>query len=147
MDDYIYIPSEECGAVNRVLTAKLAAGPHCAKCKSPLAVDRPVHLSDAQFEQVVNGTSLPVLVDFYATWCGPCKSMAPVIDQLAARHQGRALVAKLDTDQNPETASRFGIRGVPTLILFQGGREVTRKVGAVPASGLESMLDSYERRS
>jgi thioredoxin 2 len=146
MKDYILIPCDQCGAVNRVLAVKLEANPHCSRCKAPLATGHPVHLTDAQFDQVIGGASLPVLVDFYATWCGPCKSMAPALDQLAARHQGRALVAKVDTDRNPGTAGRFGIRGVPTLILFQGGREVKRQVGAVPADVLESMLAAVEGR-
>ena len=147
MEDYILIPCEQCGAINRVRAEKLAAGPHCSRCKSPLPVDRPVQVSDAVFDQVIGGNNLPVLVDFYATWCGPCKSMAPALDQLAAAHQGRALVAKLDTDRNQAISARYGIRGVPTIILFQGGREVTRQVGSVPAAALESMLASYERRS
>lgn len=146
MNGHILIPCEHCRTVNRVLAEKLEAGPHCAKCKSALATDRAVHVSDEQFDQVINGTDLPVLVDFYATWCGPCKSMAPVLDQIAGRHRGRALVAKIDTDQNPGTAGRFGIRGVPTLILFSGGREVGRQVGAVPAAALENMLAAAERR-
>lgn len=145
MEDYIFIPCESCGAVNRVRAEKVSAGPHCARCKAPLDPGRPVHVTDAQFDQVVSGSDLPVLVDFYAEWCGPCKSMAPTLEQLAARHAGRALVAKLDTDQNPATAARFGIRGVPTLIVFKGGREVGRQVGAVPAAALESLLAAAGR--
>jgi thioredoxin len=82
-----------------------------------------------------------VLVDFHADWCGPCKAMAPAVDQLAARHQGRALVAKVDTDRSPATAQRFAIQAIPTVVVFEGGREARRRAGAMPLGMLEEMLN------
>jgi thioredoxin len=97
-------------------------------------------VSDGDLERVVRDAEVPVLVDFYADWCGPCKTMAPLLDDLAARHAGELLVGKLDTDRNPTMAARFQIRGIPTLIAFRGGREVAREVGAVPRARLEELV-------
>lgn len=93
----------------------------------------------------MSGSEVPVLVDFYADWCGPCKIMAPYIDELARSYAGRALVVKLDTDKNQLTAQRFSIRGIPTLIVFRGGKEAAREVGAVPKQRLEGLLDGQLR--
>ena len=100
----------------------------------------PVHLDDAALSELLRTSTVPVLVDFYADWCGPCRLMAPVLDQIARAHAGDVLVVKLDTDRNPATAERFGIRGIPTMILFRDGRELRRQVGAVPAAAVERML-------
>ena len=102
--------------------------------------DHPVHVDDAALTELVRTSTVPVLVDFYADWCGPCRLMAPVLDQIARQHAGEVVVAKLDTDRNPATAERFGIRGIPTMILFRNGREFRRQVGAVPAAAVERML-------
>ena len=105
-----------------------------------MLLDRPVHLGDEDFQRTVAETDIPVLVDFYADWCGPCKMMAPAVDELAGRYQGRALVAKLDTDRAQRTAMGFGIRGIPTVIVFKGGKEAARQTGAVPLQALEGLL-------
>src|SRR5690606_25401663 len=97
-------------------------------------------VGDQDLERVVADSEVPVLVDFYADWCGPCKMMAPLLDELARERAGEVLVAKLDTDRNPTMAVRFGIRGIPTLIAFQGGREVSREVGAVPKPRLQALV-------
>ena len=94
-----------------------------------MLLDRPFPLNDETFARTIESAEVPVLVDFYADWCGPCKMMAPSVDELAATYQGRALVAKLDTDRAQRTASGFNIRGIPTTIVFKGGREVTRQTG------------------
>jgi thioredoxin 2 len=99
-----------------------------------------VLLTDETFDRVIQGTDLPVLVDFYADWCGPCKMMAPAVETLARSSVGRGLVAKLDTDASPRTASRFQIRGIPTSIVFRGGKEAKRQTGAVPLGTLQQML-------
>ena len=130
-----------CGKLNRVDLARAASGPKCGQCGNPIALDRPLALSDADFERVVADAGVPVLVDFYADWCGPCKMMAPTLDELARRRVGSLLVAKLDTDRNPATARRFGIASIPTLIVFRGGREVARELGAIPRPRLDALVD------
>jgi thioredoxin 2 len=130
-----------CGRLNRVDLARLAHQPKCAECERPLLLDRPVASTDADLDETVRTAEVPVLVDFYADWCGPCKVMAPVLDEVARDRQGRALVLKLDTDRNPAAAARFGIRGIPTLIAFRDGRESGRQVGAVPRAAVDALLD------
>ncbi len=131
-----------CSKLNRVDLARVGDGPRCGECHRPLLLDRPVAVGDADFERVVKDAEVPVLVDFYADWCGPCKTMAPILDELARDRQGTLLVAKLDTDRNPESAARFGVRGIPTLILFRQGREAARATGAVPRARLEALIAS-----
>jgi thioredoxin 2 len=129
-----------CGTANRVHLSRLSEGPRCGSCGRPIRLDRPLPVTDAAFDKVIAGSSVPVLVDFYADWCGPCKMMAPVLDDFARRHLGEVLVLKLDTDAHPETPARFGIKGIPTLIAFEHGREVRRQVGAVQAADLEKLV-------
>jgi thioredoxin 2 len=128
-----------CSAANRVDLSRLAAGPKCAKCGKPLRLDRPLRVTDQDFERTVSGSSVPTLVDFYADWCGPCRMMAPTLDTFAQRHAGEALVLKLDTEASPLTASRFGIRGIPTVVAFEGGKERARHVGLADLKVLESL--------
>ena len=129
-----------CATWNRIDAARAADRPKCGKCERPILIDRPVALDDDTFARTVEGSDVPVLVDFYADWCGPCKMMAPAVDEVAARTQGRALVAKLDTDRATATAARFQIRGIPTVIVFAEGREVARQTGALPRAALEQLL-------
>jgi thioredoxin 2 len=135
------VPCPFCGRVNAVDLARIGDRPRCGECGRPILLDRPVKLSDADFDRVVSGSEVPVLVDFYADWCGPCRVMAPTIDELAADRAGRALVGKLDTDRNAATANRFGIRGIPTIIVFRDGREAVRRTGAIGRRDLETLLD------
>jgi thioredoxin 2 len=130
-----------CGTLNRVDLARAEDRPKCGECGRPILLDRPIAVSDQDLERVVRDSDVPVLVDFHADWCGPCKMMAPLLDDLARERMGEALVAKLDTDRNPGMAVRFSIRGIPTLIAFQGGREVAREVGAVPKPRLAELID------
>ena len=129
-----------CQTWNRIDASRAANRPKCGKCGKPILIDRPVRLDDETFARTIAESRVPVLVDFYADWCGPCKMMAPFVDELAGRHQGDTLVAKLDTDRSPRTAESFGIRGIPTVIVFRDGREVTRVSGAMPLQGLEALL-------
>ena len=130
-----------CGRLNRVDLSRLADGPKCGACGQAISVDRPMRLTDGSFDRVVADSPVPVLVDFYADWCGPCKMMAPVLEQAAREHAGRVLVAKVDTDANPAVSQRFGIRSIPTLIAFRGGAEVARELGAIPGPRLRALID------
>ncbi len=129
-----------CQSWNRIDLSRAADRPRCGKCSKPLLLDRPLKLDDETFARTIEQADVPVLVDFYADWCGPCKVMAPVVDQLAAAHQGELLVAKLDTDRSQATAQKFSIRGIPTVILFRDGKEVRRQSGALPLAALEALL-------
>ena len=124
-----------CGANNRVPTEKLSEGlqPVCGQCKSPLSVSaHPVTVTDANFAEEVERSPLPVLLDMWAPWCGPCRMIAPTIEQLASELAGRVKVAKLNTDENPMTGSRFNVRSIPTLLVLKDGKEIDRLVGALP---------------
>jgi thioredoxin 2 len=134
------IPCPSCGRWNRIDAARAGDGPRCGACRTALPLDHPLHLTDATFDRVIGGSDLPVLVDFYADWCGPCKMMAPSVDRLARETVGSALIAKLDTDASPRTSQRFQIRGIPTSIAFRNGREATRQTGAVGYEALRAML-------
>ncbi len=136
------VPCGACGTLNRVDLARADARALCGTCKTPIALDVPLVLTDANFDKVVNGTALPIIVDFYADWCGPCKMMAPVFAELARRQLGRALVGKLDTERNQGVAGRFQVRSIPTLTVLRNGKEVTRQVGAVPMATLEQLLNA-----
>jgi len=129
-----------CGTWNRIDASRAVDKPKCGKCGTPMLLDRPVKLDDETFGRTIEESEIPVLVDFYADWCGPCKMMAPFVDELASQYLGRAIVAKVDTDRAQKAAAPFGIRGIPTSIVFRGGREVGRKVGAAPKAGLEELL-------
>ena len=131
-----------CDTLNRVDLSRMDQHPKCGNCGKPILLDRPIAVSDANFEKVTTDTTVPVVVDFYADWCGPCKIMAPLLDDVARRRAGEMVIVKLDTDRNPVTGQRFGIGGIPTLIAFRSGKEVARRVGAVPPAELEAFLSA-----
>jgi len=121
-----------CGTLNAVDVARAKDRPTCGDCGKPMLLDRPLKVSDEDFERTVLGASVPVLVDFYADWCGPCRLVAPLMDEIAHEHVGKMLVVKVDTDRAPGVSGRYGIRSIPTLILFEGGQESERSVGFEP---------------
>jgi len=108
--------------------------------ETQMADEKVVNLTDADFEEKVLKAGLPVLVDFWAAWCGPCRMMSPVVDELAAAYDGKVLIGKMNVDENPLTPSRYGVRGIPNVKLFQGGKVVDEVVGAVPRPKLEEMI-------
>ena len=127
------IACTHCTATNRVPDERLADDPVCGRCGKALLDGHPVELTDASFDAVVSKTELPVVVDFWAPWCGPCRSMAPQFEQAARQLKGRALLAKVNSDDNPLTAARFGIRSIPTMVMLRGGLEAKRLSGALRA--------------
>jgi thioredoxin 2 len=149
MDDAAIIRCASCGTANRVPRDKLAQGltPKCGRCKQPLraAEAGPVVVTDATFAAEVERSPLPVLVDAWAAWCGPCRMIAPAIEELATELSGRIRVAKLNVDENPATASRFAIRSIPTLLVIAGGREVDRIVGAQAKEAIRERLERVLR--
>ncbi len=107
-----------------------------------MGTNAPLHVSDAEFGKTVLESQQPVLVDFWAAWCGPCRMIAPFVEEIAHDYAGKAVVAKVDTDANPQTPMKYGIMGIPTLIIFKGGQEVDRIVGAVPKAMITKKLDA-----
>ena len=143
MPDEKLIRCTSCGQVNRVNEKKLGLGlqPKCGRCKQPLVLSNsPTSLSDSTFSDFIEKSTVPVLVDFWAPWCGPCHAMAPVIEQLASEMKGKIMIGKIDTDENPQVSSRYQIQSTPTLILFNSGKEVDRLIGVRPKQEIASRI-------
>ena len=121
-----------CTTLNKVDLARAVDHPNCGDCKKPMLLDRPIRVEEEDFQRTVIEAPVPVLVDFYADWCAPCKMVAPLVDELAREHTGRVLFAKVDTDRAQQLSLTHAIRGIPTLILFNEGEEVGRSVGFEP---------------
>ncbi|MCD6298449.1 MAG: thioredoxin TrxC [Deltaproteobacteria bacterium] len=140
----IIVRCANCGAKNRIPKERLGEGPICGKCKAPLKVATspaiPVDVTDQTFSQEVLSFPGPVLVDCWAPWCGPCRMVAPVLEQLASEYAGRLKIAKLNVDENPATASQYGIQSIPTMLLFKNGNQVNSLVGALPKPEIERHL-------
>ncbi len=142
MEDTVHLVCPDCGAKNRLPQARLGDSPACGKCGGALMRPEPVALGDADFARFVEGTGLPVLVDFWAAWCGPCKMMAPQFEAAARQMPGVRFV-KVDTDASPQTSARFRIRSIPTIALFRNGVEVARSSGAMSAADIQRWVNSH----
>lgn len=140
MDNQHHVACPHCSAINRIPASRLSDHPSCGKCKQALFTGKPIVLTDASFTTHVERSSIPLVVDFWAQWCGPCKMMAPHFERVAGHLEPQVRLAKLDTDANPQAAARFNIRSIPTLIMFKNGREVARQSGAMDANRLSTWI-------
>ena len=143
MSAALHVVCGRCGAVNRVPAQRLEQAPNCGRCKSALLDGAAVELTGETFDRFIERNDLPVVVDFWADWCAPCKMMAPVFAQVAREQRLRLRMAKLDTEAQAEIAQRYAIRSIPTLVLFKGGREVDRVSGALDVTRLRAWLSRH----
>ena len=131
MTDSLVVPCAHCAGLNRIPSDRLGQLPRCGRCKADVLLATPFDINQSHFAQQIKG-DLPLLLDVWASWCGPCRSFAPIFEQAAAQLQGRCRLAKLDSEANPQLSTQLGIRSIPSLILFSNGREVARQNGALP---------------
>ena len=137
--DTHHVVCAHCGAVNRLPAARLGDDPDCGRCHRPVLEGQPITLDDHNFDSFVRQSTLPVLVDFWAPWCGPCRQMAPAFEAAARQLKGRALLVKVNSDDSPAASARFAIRSIPTLVRLQGGLEQRRVSGALPVAQIVAL--------
>ncbi len=142
MSEGRHVVCGQCNSTVRVPVERFAEAPRCPKCRQPLFSGHPIELSAENFAQHTQRSDVPVVVDFWAPWCGPCKAMAPVFEEAAARREPHVRFAKVNSDEAPELSSRLGIRGIPTLIAFKNGKEIARQSGAMDRTTLSRWLDA-----
>lgn len=140
MSDSLHVVCPHCHGTNRLPAARLGESPKCGRCKQPLFTGAPLELTGANFASHINNSDLPVLVDFWAPWCGPCKMMAPAFAQTAAAMEPRLRLVKVNTEEQQQLAGQYAIRSIPTLVLFRNGRETDRMSGALNAAQLQAWV-------
>lgn len=145
--DMVVVACPTDGSLNRIPRGKLAQGPRCGRCHEPLFQGRPVELTAANFERHTLKSDLPVVIDFWAAWCGPCRMMGPNFEAAAARLEPRVRMAKLDTEAHPDIAGRYGIQGIPCLIMLAKGREIARLSGAMPTTAIVQWVEQALART
>ena len=144
MSEPLHIVCPHCSTTNRVKPDQLASHPDCGQCHQPLFTGHPVALDDeTAFDKHVLRSQIPVLVDFWAPWCGPCRAVAPVLEELAGQYDGKLSIVKLNTDENPATSAKYGITGIPTMNVYQNGEVVKTIVGAMPKPKLLRELEPF----
>jgi len=142
MNDKVHIVCPHCTAVNRIPTTRLGDHPNCGKCKKPLFTGHPVELTDQNFAKFIAKSDLPVVVDFWAEWCGPCKMMAPAFVEASAQLEPKVILAKLNTEVAQQSAAQFSIRGIPSILLFKNGKEAARQAGALNVQQIIQWVNS-----
>ncbi|MBN1770529.1 MAG: thioredoxin TrxC [Deltaproteobacteria bacterium] len=142
-EEHVEQACAHCGTVNRFPRRRAQDDPKCGKCGEKVFPRRPVEVTDATWRSAVEDCPLPVLVDFWAPWCGPCKLVGPILEQLAAERGGKLKIVKLNVDENPRTAGRYGVQSIPTLLLLRGPLQLDQMVGALPKAALEARLDRF----
>ncbi|NLW04083.1 MAG: thioredoxin TrxC [Pseudomonadaceae bacterium] len=142
MTDLVHLNCPSCQALNRIPQARLNDGPKCGKCKEPLLTGKPIDVNESNFAALVEASDVPVIIDFWASWCGPCKMMTPIFTEVAAKESAHWRFVKINTETNQQLATRFAIRSIPSLLVFKEGKEIARQAGAMQAGQLQQWLAS-----